>query len=139
MPEIDPARTPTPERVMLRRRIARLVWRGVALLGVALAVVGAVLPVMPTVPFLLLAAWAASKGWPEFEAWLLAHRHFGPPIRQWRERGAVPRRAKWISSLMMACSAIGMQFFGQIQLWARVAVPAVMLAVAVWLWLRPES
>ena len=90
MPEIDPARTPTPERVMLRRRIARLVWRGVALLGVALAVVGAVLPVMPTVPFLLLAAWAASKGWPEFEAWLLAHRHLpaDPPASRPARRRA---------------------------------------------------
>jgi len=74
-----------------------------------------------------------------FERWLLEHRHFGPPIVRWRERGAVPRRAKWISSLMMASSGIGLQFFDQIPLWLRIATPAVMLAVAVWIWRRPDD
>lgn len=130
---------PAPERVVLRRRLAMLVWRGVAVLAMGLGLLGVVLPVMPTVPFLIVAAWAASKGWPAFEIWLLEHRLFGPPIVQWRERGAVPRRAKWVSTLMMACSGIGMQFFSAIPLWLRIAVPATMLAVAVWLWLRPDA
>ena len=97
------------------------------------------LPVVPTVPFLIVSAWAASKGWPAFEIWLLNHRLFGPPIVRWRERGAVPRSAKWYSTLMMGGSAIGMQFFAAIPLWLRIGVPAVMLAVAIWLWLRPEE
>ena len=124
---------------MLRRRLAVLLWRGLALLAMGLGLLGVALPVLPTVPFVLLAAWAASKGWPAFEIWLLNHRVFGPPILQWRLRGTVARRAKWISTLMMASSAIGMQFFGSvIPLWLRIAVPAVMLAVAIWLWRRPE-
>ncbi len=124
---------------MLRRRLAVLLWRGLALLAMGLGLLGVALPVLPTVPFVLLAAWAASKGWPAFEIWLLNHRVFGPPILQWRLRGTVARRAKWISTLMMASSAIGMQFFGSvIPLWLRIAVPAIMLAVAIWLWRRPE-
>lgn len=130
---------PSPERVALRRRLAVLLWRAIAVLGVGLALLGAVLPVMPTVPFLIVSAWAASKGWPAFEIWLLNHRLFGPPIVQWRERGAVPRRAKWISSLMMATSGIGMQFFTGIPLWVRIGVPVVMLAVAIWLCMRPDT
>ena len=122
-----------------RRRIATLLWRAVTIVFVGLAMVGAALPVMPTVPFLLVAAWSAGKGWPAFEIWLLNHRHFGPPIVRWRQNGAVPRRAKWVSSLMMAGSAVGLQFFDQVPLWLRVAVPAVMLAVAVWMWLRPDA
>ena len=102
---------PAPERVVLRRRLAVLLWRAVAVLGLTLGLLGVVLPVVPTVPFLILSAWAASKAWPAFEIWLLNHRLFGPPIVQWRERGAVPRRAKWFSTLMMAASGIGMQFF----------------------------
>ena len=124
---------------MLRRRLAVLLWRGLAVLATGLGLLGVALPVVPTVPFILVAAWAASKGWPAFEIWLLNHRVFGPPILQWRLRGSVARRAKWISSAMMATSAIGMQFFGSaIPLWLRIAVPAVMLVVAIWLWLRPE-
>ncbi len=136
---LTPRPVPSPERVMLRRRLAVVLWRAVAVVAMALGLLGVVLPVMPTVPFLIVAAWAASKGWPAFEIWLLNHRLFGPPIVQWRERGAVPRRAKWLSTVMMACSGIGMQFFPAIPLWLRIAVPLVMLAVAVWLWMRPDT
>ena len=129
----------TPERVLWRRRVIMAVWRVVALLCLGLGLLGVVLPVMPTVPFLIASAWAASQGWPEFEAWLVGHRVFGPPILQWRERRAVPRRAKWLSSVMMACSAVGLQFFDQVPLWLRLGVPAVMLAVAIWLWRRPDA
>ncbi len=129
----------TEQRVMLRRRLLTLMWRGITVVSLGLGLIGVALPVMPTVPFLVVSAWAASKGWPAFEIWLLNHRLFGPPILQWRQRGAVPRHLKWYSTLMMAASAIGMQFFEQMPLWLRIAAPAVMLAVAVWLWLRPEG
>lgn len=122
----------------MHRAVVRLLWRGLALLSLALALIGLALPVLPTVPFLLLAAWAASKGWPALELWMLNHSHFGPHIRSWRERGAVPRRAKWLASGMMACSALMLQFM-PLPPAVRIGVPAVMAAVAVWLWRRPEA
>ncbi|MBV8036679.1 YbaN family protein [Roseateles sp.] len=115
----------------------KLAWRALALLSLALALLGVVLPVLPTVPFLLLAAWAAGKGWPALEAWLLGHPRFGPSIRDWRERGAVPRRAKWLASLMMTASAVAMAL-SPLHLAAKIGAPALMLAVAAWLWCRPE-
>ncbi len=118
--------------------LARLLWRTLALLSIALGLVGVVLPVLPTVPFLLLAAWAASKGWPELETWLLDHAHFGPHIRRWRERGAVPRRAKWLATGMMTASGI-MLTLSSAPLPVKIAVPVVMAGVAVWLWRRPEG
>lgn len=136
-PESSPL--PSPEKIVLRRRVAVLLWRALALLSLALGVIGAMLPVLPTVPFLLVSAWAASKGWPAFETWLVNHPRLGPPIVQWRERGAVSRGAKWFATLAMAASAVGIQFFGQIPLPVRIGVPAVMLSVAVWLWFRPEE
>ena len=134
----DPPLT-TEQRVLLRRRLMTLLWRAITVVALGLGLVGLALPVVPTVPFLIVSAWAASRGWPAFEIWLLNHRLFGPPIVRWRERGAVPRSAKWYSTLMMGGSAIGMQFFAAIPLWLRIGVPAVMLAVAIWLWLRPEE
>src|SRR5690606_4026642 len=77
------------------RHTRLLLWRIFAGLMVLLGMAGAVLPVLPTVPFLLVAAWAASRGWPSLEARLLAHPKHGPYIVRWRERGAVPRKAKW--------------------------------------------
>ena len=122
----------------MHRALARLLWRALALLSLMLAVAGVVLPVLPTVPFLLLAAWAAGKGWPALETWLLNHAHFGPGIRRWRERGAVPRRAKWLATAMMTGSAV-MLALSPLPLAVKIAVPAVMAAVAIWLWRRPEA
>lgn len=122
----------------MRQAAARLLWRALAVLSLGLAVIGAVLPVLPTVPFLILAAWAGGKGWPALETWLLNHAHFGPGIRRWRERGAVPRRAKWLATLMMGASAV-MVALAPLPLAVKVGVPATMAGVAVWLWRRPES
>ncbi|HMN57183.1 MAG TPA: YbaN family protein [Ottowia sp.] len=114
-------------------------WRLLALAAFALGVVGAFLPVLPTVPFLLLAAWAAGKGWPAFEAWLLRHPRFGPPVRRWRTHGAVSRKAKWLATVTMTLSVIALQFMGEVAPWVRVAVPLFLLAMGVWLWRRPEA
>jgi uncharacterized membrane protein YbaN (DUF454 family) len=122
---------------MLPRPLARLLWRALAVASLALGIVGAFLPVLPTVPFVLLAAWAGSRGWPELERWLLDHAHFGPPIRRWRDGGVVPRRAKWLATVMMAVSATGLAFTPLPQ-WVKIAVPVTMVTVAVWLWRRPE-
>jgi uncharacterized protein len=121
----------------MRKAAARLLWRTLAALSVCLAIIGAVLPVLPTVPFLILAAWAGGKGWPALETWLLNHAHFGPGIRRWRERGAVPRRAKWLATVMMIASAV-MLALSTAPLAVKIGVPSVMAAVGLWLWRRPE-
>ncbi len=122
----------------MHKILARWLWRALALASLVLAVLGVVLPILPTVPFLLLAAWAAGKGWPALEAWLLNHAHFGPGIRRWRESGAVPRRAKWLATGMMTLSATLLALMPA-PLPVKIAVPAVMAAVAIWLWRRPEA
>jgi uncharacterized membrane protein YbaN (DUF454 family) len=122
---------------MLPRPVVLLLWRALALLCVLLGLIGVVVPGLPTVPFLLVAAWAARHGWPALERWLLAHPRWGPPIRRWRDHGAVPRRAKWASSLMMGFSA-GVLWWSSVPLVVKVGVPLLMVAVATWLWLRPE-
>ena len=60
----------------------------------ALAFVGVVLPGLPTTPFVLLAAWAASRGSKRMHDWLVGHPRLGPPLADWREQRAVSRRAK---------------------------------------------
>lgn len=118
---------------MIPRPLALLLWRSLAVL----CVVVVFLPGLPTVPFLLVAAWAGGRGWPALEDWLLNHPHHGPGIRRWRERGAVPRRAKWAASGMMLASA-GVLQLSPVGRWSKVAVPALMAAVVLWLSRRPE-
>ena len=84
--------------------LRRLAYLGLAYGCVGLGAAGIVLPLLPTTPFLLVAAWAAPKSSPRVEAWLYEHPHFGPPLRAWHEQRAVPRRAKWIACLLLLSS-----------------------------------
>lgn len=68
---------------------------------VALAVVGTLLPIMPTVPFLLLAAACFNRSSPRFHQALVNHAHFGPLIRDFYAGKGIPRRAKYISITMI--------------------------------------
>jgi uncharacterized membrane protein YbaN (DUF454 family) len=122
---------------MIRRAVVRVAWRSLALVCVGLGLVGIVLPGLPTVPFLLVAAWAGGKGWPQLEAWLLAHPRHGPSIRRWRDHRAVPRRAKWLASATMLLST-ALIVLSAAPLWLKVGLPALMATVAAWLWRRPE-
>ncbi len=117
--------------------LATAAWRCLAVVALALGGTGVVLPGLPTVPFLLLAAWAGSKGWPQLEARLLAHPHYGPIIRRWRSHRAVPRRAKWAASVLMMISATGV-LLSPAPLWLRGGLPGFLALVALWLWRRPE-
>ncbi|MEA3251843.1 MAG: YbaN family protein [Pseudomonadota bacterium] len=71
---------------------------------VGLGAAGIVLPLLPTTPFLLVAAWAAPKGSARLDEWLHRHPYFGPPLRAWREQRAVPKRAKWLACLLLLVS-----------------------------------
>ncbi|CAI8168979.1 MAG: Inner membrane protein YbaN [Pseudidiomarina mangrovi] len=114
-----------------------VVWRTVAIIFLLLALIGIALPVMPTVPFLLVAAWAGGKGWPVLEQKLLAHPTYGPQIQQWRDHGVVRRTPKVITSLMMAGSWVILSF-SPIAVWLKLTVIGIMATILLWLWLRPE-
>lgn len=118
--------------------IRRFLWRCVASVAMLLALAGIPLPGLPTVPFILLSAWAAGKGWPEFELWLLSHPRYGPTIRQWREHGSVPRKAKYLALIMMIFSA-SLLWLSPAPLFAQILVTSILLGTAVWLWQRPEQ
>ncbi len=115
-----------------------LLWRLLALLTLALGFIGIVVPGLPTVPFLLLAAWCGSRGWPRLEAWLLAHPRYGDTIAHWREHRAIPRKAKWAASAMMLLSCASLLLFPT-PLALRIGLPLLLLCIALWIWRRPEA
>lgn len=117
---------------------ARWFLLGLAVLSLALGLVGLFLPVLPTVPFLLLAAWAAGLSSPRLQQWLERHPLFGPQITDWRRAGVVRRRAKWTATVVMTASAITTVLLLHAH-WAALASTALMACVLVWLWLRPEQ
>lgn len=115
-----------------------LLWRFVGLTAFVLGLIGLFLPVMPTVPFMLLAAWAGSKGWPELEQYLLDHQHFGPHIRNWRETGAISRSAKSIATVMFSGSIV-MVWLLPLHQYLQTGLTVFMVSVVFWMWMRPDA
>ena len=116
--------------------LARIAWQGAGLACVGLGAVGVALPILPTVPFLLLAAFCFARGHPEWAERLYAHPHWGPSLREWRDRRAIPRRAK--ASALAAMSA-GVAFTGVTIGWPWVLISlSVLLIAGTWIWTRAE-
>ena len=85
-------------------RWVRLLCQGAGFAALALGLVGVVLPVLPTTPFVLLAAACFARSSPRFHDWLLNQRIAGPLIREWRRHRAMPRKAKRAGYLLMLLS-----------------------------------
>ena len=116
----------------------RLIWITAGGAALGLALVGIVLPLLPTVPFLLLAAFCFARGSTRAHDWLVEHPRFGPPIRAWREEGAISRRGKGAALVAMAASLVLSLALGVGA--AIVAVQAAVLAcVAAFIATRPAG
>ncbi len=113
-------------------------WASLGLLCVALAMIGVALPLLPTVPFLLLAAFFFARSSSRLHNWLLTHRTFGPLIVDWQSSGAIRPAAKKAATLSIAAV-----FF----LSVLISVPPLVLsiqavtlgAVMVFIWTRPNG
>jgi uncharacterized membrane protein YbaN (DUF454 family) len=93
----DPNKAPSTAAV-------RLLYLGIGYAGLVLAVLGVALPLIPTVPFLLIAAWAFARSDSQLLERIHRHRHFGPLLRTWQTERAIPTRAKVAAMLMMVGS-----------------------------------
>ena len=78
-------------------RSKRFIFLCLGLAAVSMAFIGVFLPLIPTTPFLLLAAFFFSKSSERLHNWLLEHRIFGKLIRDWRDHRAISTRAKVLS------------------------------------------
>lgn len=108
--------------------------------GVALVLggIGMFVPLLPTVPFLLLAAFCFARSSERLHLWLLAHPRFGEPIRDWQERGAIGRRAKWLATASIAVT-FGVSVALGLAVWVLAVQALVLLGVALFIWTRPAE
>ena len=99
-------------------------------LSLLLGLVGIFVPLLPTTPFLLLAAALWVRSSPRLYAWLLAHRRLGPYIRNFRENRAIPLRAKILSVTLLWATLLYCIFFVVAEWWwAQLALLAVAVGV----------
>ncbi len=114
----------------------RFVWLTFGWAALALGVLGAFLPLLPTVPFLLLAGVCFSKGSEELHQWLLNHEKFGPPIKEWREHGAIATRVK-LMSMAFILASIGLSFLYEVPLTGLIVQLVVLSCVSFFILTRP--
>lgn len=116
----------------------RGLWLGLGGLFLGLGLLGVVLPVLPTTPFLLLAAGCFARSSPRLHGWLLAHPLFGPPIRDWEENGAISRKAKRLALGSMAAVLLVSVVAGLS--WKVLLAQAVLIAVgSAFILTRPDG
>lgn len=112
-------------------------WRGLGLLCVGIGIANAFIPLLPSTVFLLIGAWAFSRGAPHWRERLMAHPRFGAPLRNWADGGRVSRRGKRLAAVGMGASvAISLWLVGPTT--PVLLVAAGLAGLATWLWRRPE-
>ena len=116
----------------------RSLWLAAGLLATGLGLVGIVVPLLPTTPFLLLAAFCFARSSPRLHAWLTNHPQFGPPIANWQQYGAIGRRAKATAVLAIALTFLLSIFLG-FSTTVLVVQAVVLGAVSLFILTRPDG
>ncbi len=117
--------------------LPRWIWLSVTYCSLGLAAAGAVLPIVPTTPFLLVALWAGTRASPRLRFRLYRHPRYGPILRNWHRHGVVPASAKLLACSLMLASAI-MLWFSQVPTALFVFMCVFFTAVATFILSRPS-
>ena len=118
--------------------MSRVVYLVLGWLSVALGVIGILLPLLPTTPFMIVAAYFFARGSPRARQWLLDHRHFGPHIKAWEAKGAITGWAKIFAVTAMAFSVALAWYFGM-PWWALGLQLAFIIPASLFILTRPTA
>ncbi len=116
---------------------ARAVYIGIALVCLAIGIAGIPLPLLPATPFLLIAAWAASRGSRRIHDWIFAQPVLAKIINDWHDQGAIPLYAKWLATIMM-CGSISLLVWREAHWGVVLGMLVICAASAIFLWTRPN-
>ena len=114
-----------------------MLWLLAGLMSVAVGAVGVVLPLLPTTPFLLVAAFAFARSSTRLDAWLREHRSFGPLIDNWHREGSIDRKVKRLAIIVIVMTPAITWLF-RAPLWIIVCQVLVLGAAAAFILTRPE-
>ena len=116
--------------------LTRPLWRLLGVTSLLLALLGVVLPLLPTTPFLLLSAFAFERSSERLHNWLVNHARFGPPIEMWRRHGAISKRSKTIALAAIAATLL-ISIATAMPLYIIVIQIIVLTAVGIFIMSRP--
>ena len=119
-------------------RLVRTLFNVAGTLALGLGLVGIFLPLLPTTPFVLLAAACYARGSERFHQWLLANRTFGPMVYEWEQHRSLPYRTKITAIVLMNMTmAISIVFFVR-PVWLKVVLALFAIGLAIWMYRIPS-
>lgn len=105
-------------------------------LAVALGTLGVFLPLLPTTPFILLAAWCFAQSSPRFHEWLLYRSWFGGYLRHWQQYKAMPPGAK-PRAIVITIATFAISLWLVKIVWVRFLLLAILTCLLIFLWRIP--
>ncbi len=127
-----------PVPVSTRAKLKVLLWKATGVFCVGLAILGAILPILPTTVFLIMATACFAKSSPRMQRKLLNNRTFGPLIHEWQQHRSIPRKAKRVALLMIILSVVWSGYLLQ-SMMLTLLVFLLVIGPFIFLWRLPES
>ena len=110
----------------------RLLILSIGWISLILGVIGIVLPLLPTTPFILLSAWCFSQSSKRFHLWLKQHKFFGPIIEDWQSDKGIPKKSRNRAIIFMWCG-MGLSTFIVAKFWATLSLICIGICVSIYL------
>lgn len=123
---------------LIQSKSGRYVMVGLAMFFLLLGFIGVFTPIMPTMPFVLLAAVCFARSSPRFYNWLMNHRWFGPSLRDWKTTGGIRRKNKFLAISLLGFSMTPTVVFIIPIMGVKILMAVIGLAVAAFIATRPD-
>jgi uncharacterized protein len=121
-----------------RHPLVRRLWIAAGWTSLGLGILGAFLPLLPTTPFVLLAAFCFARGSRRLHTWLMEHRWLGAPLRRWRHDRTISVKTKWTLTAMYGLAIPVAVWFAPFW-WLKVLLGVGVVGALVGLWLWPSA
>jgi uncharacterized membrane protein YbaN (DUF454 family) len=123
---------------MLSRKTKKHIYMAAGFFSLGLGFIGALLPVMPTTPFLIIAAFFFSRGSKKWHHWLMHHPVMGRTLRDWDYHGVVRMRAKATASILITISLATTFIFVPLQIAVKAVIAVTLGCALLFIWTRPS-
>jgi uncharacterized membrane protein YbaN (DUF454 family) len=130
--------TQQPDVTPVQSKTKKFFLTTIGLVFVGLAILGVILPILPTTPFLLVAAACFAKSSPRLQQKLLTNKTFGPLIYEWQQNRSIPRKAKRIALLTIILSVVWSAYLLK-NMMLTLLVFGLVIGPFIFLWRLPES
>lgn len=127
-----------PVPVLTRGKVSVFLWKTLGVFCVGLAILGAILPILPTTVFLIMATACFAKSSPRMQQKLLNNKTFGPLIHEWQQHRSIPRKAKRVALLMIVLSVVWSAYLLQ-NMMLTLLVFLLVIGPFIFLWRLPVS